>query len=197
MQRLLLIIMILLLSSGLAWLLLVWHPEDSKNAGIELHDAPKGGDFSFESYRGAVNLKDFRGKVVLLYFGYTWCPDICPTNLVLISTILDEMSETERAKVQPIFISVDPARDNVERLKEYVEYFHPKLLGVTGSEPVIADVAKRYGAAYQIHAEDGQANYVVDHSADTYLIGTDGELIAIIPHGATTEELLALVHPLL
>ncbi|MES9940187.1 MAG: SCO family protein [Candidatus Thiodiazotropha sp. 6PLUC2] len=197
MQRLLLIIMILLLSSGLAWLLLVWHPEDSKRGGAELQAVPKGGDFSFRSYQGVVSLKDFRGQVVLLYFGYTWCPDICPTNLALISTILDEMSEAERAKVQPIFVSVDPARDSVDRLKEYVEYFHPKLLGVTASEPVIREVAERYGAAYKLHQEEGEANYVVDHSADTYLVGTDGELINTIPHGATAEELLAAVRPLL
>jgi protein SCO1/2 len=100
-------------------------------------------------------------------------------------------------KVQPIFISVDPARDNVQRLKEYVEYFHPSLLGLTGDAATIAEVAERYGAAYQIHAEEGDDNYVVDHTADTYLIGTDGKLAKTLPHGTDLEVLLTAVRQLL
>lgn len=198
MQRSLLIIIALLLGMTLAWMLLVWEPEADNASGVEIEPAPKGGDFTLESYHGAVSLTEFRGSIVLLYFGYTWCPDICPTNLSLIGAVLDEMSAEERARVQPIFISVDPARDSVDRLKEYVQYFHPKLLGLTAGEQTLAEVATRYGAAFKIHAEDGQGNnYVVDHSADTYLIGADGALVKAIPHGVKLEVLLNSIRELL
>jgi protein SCO1/2 len=197
MQRSLLIIITLMLSAILVWLLLVWQPGDGRDRGIELQSVPKGGDFTLNSYRGAVSLRQFQGNAVVLYFGYTWCPDICPSTLALISAALEEMSEAERARVQPLFVSVDPARDRVERLKEYVEYFHPKLIGLTGDESVIAEVAKRYGAAYQVHMEEGQENYVVDHTADTYLIDADGRLVKTVPHGASVAELLSLVRALL
>ncbi|MEW8626735.1 MAG: SCO family protein [Candidatus Thiodiazotropha sp.] len=197
MQKPILIVVSLTLAAALGWLLLFWQPQNNNHASIPLQAAPQGGDFSFDSYRGEVSLKDFRGSVVLLYFGYTWCPDICPTNLSMISAILDEFPAAERARVQPIFISVDPARDSVQRLKEYVEYFHPTLLGLTGDAATIAEVAEQYGAAYQIHAKSGDDNYVVDHTADTYLIGTDGKLAKTLPHGTDLEDLMAAVRELL
>ena len=197
MQRPILIVVSLTLAAALAWMLLFWQPQNNNHTSIPLQAAPQGGDFSFDSYRGEVSLKDFRGSVVLLYFGYTWCPDICPTNLSMISAILDEFPAAERARVQPIFISVDPARDSVQRLKEYVEYFHPSLLGLTGDAATIAEVAEQYGAAYQIHAKSGDDNYVVDHTADTYLIGTDGKLAKTLPHGTDLEDLMAAVRELL
>ncbi|MBV2091566.1 MAG: SCO family protein [Candidatus Thiodiazotropha sp. (ex Ctena orbiculata)] len=197
MQRPILIVVTLTLAAALVWMLLFWQPQDEKHATVPLQAIPQGGDFSFDSYRGEVSLKDFRGSVVLLYFGYTWCPDICPTNLSMISTILDEFPVAERARVQPIFISVDPARDSVQRLKEYVEYFHPSLLGLTGDESALTDVAEQYGAAYKIHAKQGDDNYVVDHTADTYLIDTHGKLAKILPHGTDLEALMAAVRELL
>jgi protein SCO1/2 len=177
--------------------LLLWQPQDKQQAAIPLQAVPQGGEFSLDSYRGEVSLKDFRGRVVVLYFGYTWCPDICPTNLSVISATLDEMSESERVKVQPIFVSVDPARDTVERLKEYVEYFHPSLLGLTGNRSTIDQMAEQYGAAYKIHRKAGDDNYVVDHTADTYLIGINGKLVKTLPHGTDLPVLLAAVRDLL
>jgi protein SCO1/2 len=197
MQRSILIIVSLALAVTLVLMLLFWQPQNGGHSTIPLRAAPQGGEFRFDSYRGEVSLKDFRGRVVLLYFGYTWCPDICPTNLSMISAVLDELSESERVNVQPIFVSVDPARDNVQRLKEYVEYFHPRLLGLTGDAATIDEVAKRYGAAYQIHEEEGSDNYVVDHTADTYLIGKDGKLEVALPHGTDLNVLLSAVRQLL
>ncbi|MEJ2619558.1 MAG: SCO family protein [Candidatus Thiodiazotropha sp.] len=197
MQRSILIIVSLALAVSLVLVLLFWQPQIGGHAAIPLRAVPQGGEFSLDSYQGEVSLEDFRGSVVFLYFGYTWCPDICPTNLSMISAVLDEMSESERVKVQPIFVSVDPARDTVQRLKEYVEYFHPRLLGLTGDAATIAEVAGRYGAAYQIHAEEGVDNYVVDHTADTYLIGVDGKLAKIFPHGTDSQVLLTAVRALL
>ncbi|MCG8020007.1 MAG: SCO family protein [Candidatus Thiodiazotropha weberae] len=197
MQRPVLIVVSLTLAIALVWMLLFWQPQAEKHAAIPLQATPQGGDFSFDSYRGEVSLNDFRGSVVLLYFGYTWCPDICPTNLSMISAILDEIPAAERARVQPIFISVDPARDSVQRLKEYVEYFHPGLLGLTGDATTLAEVAEQYGAAYKIHAKQSDDNYVVDHTADTYLIDTDGKLAKILPHDTSLEALMGAVRELL
>jgi len=184
----------------LIWLLFVWQPAD--NVGSEANNErqtaqPKGGDFTLLSHRGAVSLSDFRGKVVLLYFGYTWCPDICPTNLAMMSAVMTEMGSDGLAQVQPIFISVDPERDTPQRLKEYVEYFHPNLVGITGSAADLADIAKRYGAAYQAVKKETETQYAVDHTADTYIIDRDGKLAGKMPHGSTVEELIAAIHPLL
>jgi protein SCO1 len=197
MQRYLLIVLILLLSGVLGWMVIAWQPEHQEAVDNDLINAPAGGEFTLDSYRGSVSLSDFRGKVVLLYFGYTWCPDICPTNLSIISAVLNEMSDEELERVQPVFVSVDPERDTVLRLKEYVAYFHPSLLGLTGSESVLTEITKRYGAAYRIVKEEGQANYVVDHSADTYLIDQNGQLVKALPHGYPAIDLLQSIRDLL
>ena len=198
MQSYLLITVILLLTGALTWLAVGWQPPGDDVSDTGLASVPEGGAFTLDSYRGPVSLDDFRGKVVLIYFGYTWCPDICPTNLSLISTALNEMSAEERERVQSLFISVDPDRDTVERLKEYTEYFHPGMLGLTGSESAIAEATKRYGAAYRMVKEEGDlTNYAVDHTADTYLIDREGRLVRAIPHGAQVDELLASVRALL
>ena len=198
MQRYLLIFVILLLAGALAWLAVGWQPPSEEAPDSGLASVPEGGAFTLDSYRGPVSLDDFRGKVVLLYFGYTWCPDICPTNLSLISAVLNEMPAEEQERVQPIFISVDPDRDTVQRLKEYTEYFHPSMLGLTGSESAIAEAAKRYGAAYRMVKEAGdETNYAVDHTADTYLIDREGRLVRAIPHGSQVDELLISVRALL
>ncbi|MCU7904495.1 MAG: SCO family protein [Candidatus Thiodiazotropha sp. (ex Epidulcina cf. delphinae)] len=200
MQRRLLFIAIGLLGGVLIWMLVVWRPageEAGEASDGRLSTPPEGGGFSLVSYRGPVNLSDFHGKVVLLYFGYTWCPDICPTNLAMMSAALNEMRSDELAGVQGIFISVDPHRDTPQRLKAYVEYFHPQLLGLTGSDVEIAVTAGRYGAAYRPVKEDAEGQYAVDHTADTYIIDRRGKLVMALPHGSGVEALLAVIRSLL
>ena len=164
---------------------------------------PPGGDFSLQSATGEVTLKNLTGKIVLIYFGYSYCPDICPTSLALTSAALIELTDTERAQVQAVFISVDPARDTPERLAEYTAFFHPDMLGLTGSKAQIDDIVKRYGAFYRIVDEDEDApqdhsqaviqsgknrgvksGYVVDHSSQTVVVGKNGKVQAILPHGS-------------
>ncbi|MCU7932295.1 MAG: SCO family protein [Candidatus Thiodiazotropha sp. (ex Codakia rugifera)] len=200
MQRFLLFTAIVLLACLLIWLLVIWQPADDigNEANNErLAAQPQGGDFSLLSHQGVVSLSDFRGKVVLLYFGYTWCPDICPTNLAMMSAAMTEMGSDGLTEVQPIFISVDPDRDTPQRLKEYVEYFHPNLVGVTGSAEDIEAITKRYGAAYRAVRKASETQYTVDHSADTYIIDRQGKLVKKMPHGSTVEELIAAIRPLL
>ncbi|MCU7853292.1 MAG: SCO family protein [Candidatus Thiodiazotropha sp. (ex Monitilora ramsayi)] len=193
MQKNLLFAGIALLAVLLGWMLLLWEPVGEHNKMPVQAEAPRGGDFTLLGPRGSVSLKNFRGQVVLLYFGYTWCPDICPTNLAIFSRVLNELTPEELARVQPIFISVDPARDTVERLKEYTEYFHEKLIGVTGTPTVVEEVAARYGVAYRAVKPGTETNYAVDHSADTYLVDPEGKLVLQLPHGTTAETLLARI----
>ncbi|MEN8179991.1 MAG: SCO family protein [Pseudomonadota bacterium] len=196
MQRTLLIGFILILASVLVWVSILWEPAQDPELCEQvpaLAEAPVGGGFTLHSYRGPVELGDFRNKIVLLYFGYTWCPDICPTNLGLTSLALDELTPDERERVQSLFVSVDPERDTVERLKEYGEYFHPKILGITGSAAEVAKVANLYGAAYRKVEQASEVGYAVDHSADTYLINRRGELVEVLPHGSPPEQVVRLI----
>lgn len=158
----------------------------------------KEADFVLQSVTGPVALSDYRGKVVVLYFGYTFCPDICPTSLGILSLALNELSAEELANVQPIFISVDPERDTVERLKTYVEAFHPGIIGVTGSSVEIAHVAQQYGVLYQkVEMPDSALGYGVDHSSMYYVINRDGSLNQRINHGTDPKEVAAILRQVL
>jgi protein SCO1/2 len=152
-----------------------------------------GGDFSLQSHQGPVKLSDFKRKVVLIYFGYTYCPDVCPTALALTSAALNQLTDAELAQVQTLFISVDPARDTPERLDEYAHFFHPSILGLTGSKAEIDDVTKRFGAYYRIPDDATGENYAVDHSSQTLVVDKEGEIQAVIPHGTAPEEMLLTI----
>ena len=161
-------------------------------------EAPPGGDFVLHSSKGPFSLKDYRGKVVLLYFGYTKCPDICPTSLSFMTQALNGLDDDELKKVLGVFVSVDPKRDTFELLDEYVAYFHRNLMGVTGSEKEITDTAALYGAQYyEVELEGSAFGYSVNHSAVTYLIAPDGELRFIFPHGTPPSVILEAVRHVL
>ncbi len=200
MQKTFLIASIALLMGLLTWILFGWQPVDESalsSGQTHLAAVPQGGDFTLQGQQGSVSLADFRGQVVLLYFGYTWCPDICPTTLSLFSRVLNALAPEELAQVQPIFVSVDPRRDNPDRLKEYTEYFHPRLIGITGSDAEVARAAALYGVAYRAVNPETDENYAVDHSADTYLIDQQGGLVQRLPHGSSAESLLNAIRGLL
>ncbi|MEW8537434.1 MAG: SCO family protein [Candidatus Thiodiazotropha endolucinida] len=157
-----------------------------------------GGDFVLYSSQGKVSLKQFRGKVVLLYFGYTKCPDVCPTSLSIIAQALNELSEEELKSVHGVFISVDPKRDDVQVLDEYVRHFHPNLVGVTGSEGEVTEVARRYGAQYEeVALEGSDFGYAVNHSSVTYLITPEGDLRFMLPHQTPAFVILEAIRYLL
>ncbi|WP_456412589.1 SCO family protein [Thiolapillus sp.] len=178
-----------------AWLVLwlLWTPlllaqgQPEGNAETPaVTEAPPGGDFALHSSKGVFALKDYRGKVVLLYFGYTQCPDVCPTSLSYLAQAFNELDEKELEKVVGVFVSVDPKRDTPELLDEYVDYFHPNFMGVTGGEKELAEAAARYGAQYyEVELEGSAFGYAVNHSAATYLIAPNGELRFIFPHGTS------------
>ncbi|MDP2751107.1 MAG: SCO family protein [Rhodocyclaceae bacterium] len=158
---------------------------------VDIAAPPTQGGFTLRSSAGPVSLADFRGKVVLLYFGYTFCPDICPTNLAAITQALTLLTPEEVARVRVVFVSVDPERDTPTRLAEYVAFFHPAMVGVTGTPEEVADVAKRYGAVYARQpSPPGESWYAVDHSASTYLIAPDGRQAATLPHDPPPSEIV-------
>ena len=153
-----------------------------------------GGDFTLQSAAGPVSLKDYRGKLVLVYFGYTYCPDICPTSLAATAEGLKQLTPEELARVAMIFVSVDPKRDTPERLKEYAEFFHPGIVGVTGTAEAIAEIAKRYGVFYAEQKVDtAGGGYVVDHSSDTFVIAPDGQLVGKIAHATPPDQVVVAI----
>jgi protein SCO1/2 len=153
-----------------------------------------GGDFTLQSAAGPVSLKDYRGKLVLVYFGYTFCPDVCPTSLAATAEGLKLLTPEELGKVAMIFVSVDPKRDTPERLKEYAEFFHPAIVGATGTPEVIAEIAKRYGVFYaEQKVATAGGGYVVDHSSDTFVIAPDGKLVAKIAHATPPDQVAVAI----
>ncbi|MCU7815032.1 MAG: SCO family protein [Candidatus Thiodiazotropha sp. (ex Rostrolucina anterorostrata)] len=161
---------------------------------LDLNGTELGGGFTLHSSQGEFSLEQLRGKVVLLYFGYTKCPDVCPASLAFLTQALNELSDDELKAVQGVFISVDPKRDNFQVLDDYVSYFHPNLMGVTGNDIEIAKVAKLYGAQYYEVALEGSAfGYAVNHSAVTYLITPEGELRFVFPHQTPSSVILEAI----
>lgn len=148
----------------------------------------QGGDFVVQSHAGDIRLSDYTGKVVLLYFGYTYCPDICPTSLTLMSNAFKALSAKELKQVQGIFISVDPDRDKTDKLQKYTQYFHPQIIGATSNKANIDDIVKCYGAFYRKVDTGSAAGYSVDHSSSTVLINKEGKIMTVIPHGTSGED---------
>lgn len=155
-----------------------------------------GGDFTLHtSKKEAVSLSSLRGKVVLLYFGFTYCPEMCPTELLQFQHVLAKLPPEKRGRVQPIFVSVDPKRDTPEVLDPYVEHFGGGILALTGSEPELRKVADQYGAQFR-YVPTG-SSYTVDHTVNTFVIDTSGKLVRVVPYGTPTQELLNYVSKLL
>ena len=180
----------------LVWLLLFWEP-GSDNADSTLTTGPTGGEFSLQSADGPVTLNDYRNKVVVLYFGYTFCPDICPTSLSLLSVTLNELTAEELQQVQAVFVSVDPERDTLKHLKTYAGYFHENIIGATGSREQIDAAVKKYGAGYNIVKSASEADYSVDHTSYTYIIDKSGKLRFSLPHGTSADEVSKSIRSLL
>jgi protein SCO1/2 len=144
---------------------------------ISIGEALIGGPFSLTDQNGRrVTEKDFLGKYMLVFFGYTYCPDICPTELQVMTEALRQMGPRADA-IQPVFISFDPERDTPETLKAYVENFSARLIGLTGSEQEIAQAAKAYRVYYRKVEGGGATDYLMDHSSIIYLMGPDGKFV--------------------
>jgi protein SCO1/2 len=155
-----------------------------------------GGPFTLTNQEGlAVSNEDFRGGYTLVYFGYTYCPDLCPTELQTITFALEELGD-DAEKITPLFVTVDPARDTVEAIQDYVSYFHPRLVGLMGTDQQIAQVTKAYGIFYAVSEDDGSTTeYLMDHTTTMYLMGPDGQYRTHLRAGMTAEEMAAAIKP--
>jgi protein SCO1/2 len=148
-----------------------------------------GGSFTLVDQNGkTVTAGDFRGRFMLVYFGYTYCPDVCPTTLTTMADAIDIL-DGDGDSVVPVFITVDPERDTPEHLKMYVNYFHPRLVGLTGTTQSVAAAAKAYRIYYAKAPEDGASgdDYLMDHLAFVFLMGPDGAFRAHFENGIGPE----------
>ncbi len=157
--------------------------------GLVSGRAPVGGPFELTDQTGHRRTDaDFRGKLVVLYFGYTYCPDVCPTELQSISLALEKLGAAAEA-VQPLFITVDPERDTPARLAEFVSSFHPRLIGLTGSVADIRKTAIEYRTFFVKNGATASGEYSVDHTGFIYLVGKDGRYLGFLPPGVAPDEI--------
>lgn len=174
----------LVIAAGIAWYQ-VRTAETMTSAG----SAAVGGPFTLTDHTGRqVTDAEYRGRWMLVYFGYTYCPDVCPTELSVMSQALDRLGPAAD-KVQPLFVSVDPERDTVPHLAGYVGLFNPRLVGLTGTPEQVAAAARAYRVYYaKVPVKDaGPENYTMDHSSFLYLMGPDGSFRGVYPAGTKPE----------
>ncbi|XP_024026451.1 protein SCO1 homolog 1, mitochondrial [Morus notabilis] len=179
---------LLLIATGAG--IVLYYDKEKKNHIEEIYSASKeiihgpsvgkaaiGGPFNLINHEGKrVTEKDFLGKWNLIYFGFTHCPDICPDELQKLAAAVDKIKQKVGIEIVPVFISVDPERDTVEQVGEYVKEFHPKLVGLTGDSDEIRNVARAYRVYYMKTAEE-DSDYLVDHSIVMYLMGPDMQFV--------------------
>ncbi|MET0166740.1 MAG: SCO family protein [Vicinamibacterales bacterium] len=156
-----------------------------------------GGDFTLTDHEGkAFSLRDARGKVVLIHFGFTSCDSTCPATMTKVSAALEKLG-SRAASVQPLLISVDTRRDTPAVLRDYVHKFHPAYVGLTGSKQQVEAVARQYRAPIHVHAADGDGFYVADHGSGLYLVARDGMLADLVFFEASPDVIAKRVASLL
>lgn len=173
---------------AIAALMLTACSQETQTTGSEappLEGAAIGGDFTLTGETGEpVSFSDFDGQYRTVYFGYAYCPDICPTDNQRAMAGLkrfEEESPELGAKVQPLFVSIDPERDTPEVLTEFTDAFHPRLIGMTGTKEQLDAAANAFAVYYSRGEETESGGYLMDHSNITYLFGPDGNPLAMLP----------------
>jgi protein SCO1/2 len=156
----------------------------AKDGAVEI-----GGPFTLIDQTGAVvTEKTYAGTWQVVFFGYTYCPDVCPTDLATVTTALDDLGPLAE-RVTPIFISIDPERDTVEQLAGYHEYFHPRFAMLTGTPEQVAQVAREFRVYYAKAQDGGASDYLMDHSSITYLLDPDGRYVTHFSHGTDPQKM--------
>lgn len=173
-------------AGALGWMRFAAPPATQPVVQGNLAGASLGGPFTLINQDGqTVRDRDFAGRWRLVYFGYAFCPDVCPTDLALIGRGLQAFEAKDAAlgaRVAPIFITIDPQRDTPAALKPFVVAFHPRLVGLTGTAAQIDAVTKAYGVYAKRMDTSDPENYLMDHSAMVYLFDPDGKPVAFLPH---------------
>jgi len=150
-----------------------------------------GGPFTLTDQAGRrVTEKDFLGRYMLIFFGYTHCPDICPSALQVMAAALDKLGDKAK-EITPVFVTLDPERDTPAKMADYVKSFDQRIVGLTGSKEEVASAAKAYRVYYQLGQPDKQTgDYAVDHAAIIYLMGKDGQFVTHIPHTTNVDQVV-------
>lgn len=193
-----LVIVLAALSAVLLVLLLRIMTAGVDGQGLTSGEIAIGGPFQLTDQTGKpVSDEDFRGHLMLVYFGYTYCPDVCPTELQAMTAALDQL-EVDAVQVQPIFITVDPGRDDAKTLREYVTNFHPTLVGLTGTEDEIAKAARAYRVYYaKAQATADSDNYLMDHSSFIYLMSREGKYLKHFGPNTPPDDMAAAIRKFL
>ncbi len=172
----------LAIGAGIGWTEIQNQNKQGQNAQVTnkpMAGVKIGGAFELTDQNGnLVNNKDFDGQYKLIYFGFTYCPAICPTELAKITKAMKEIGD-DAEKIQPVFITVDPERDTPKVLKSYLTMFDPKIIGLTGTRAEIDDVLQKYKIYASKTQEPGTDEYTMDHSSFIYLISPNGDLLSI------------------
>jgi protein SCO1/2 len=189
-----------ILVAAAGWLL--WPVDrEQQHSAAELMDIvmwgrePIGGPFALIDHNGKPRTDaDFRGKLLLIYFGFTYCSDACPTDLQAIAGAVDKLGSMGEA-VQPLFITVNPEMDTPEQLKTYVALFHPRMIGLTGDRRQIREVARAYKVYFAKTMPAIRSDPNVDHSGLVFLVGTDGQYIGFFPPGTPADRMVEVLRP--
>lgn len=152
-----------------------------------------GADFQLESHQGMVKLSDFQNKVVLLYFGYSHCPDICPATLNIMAAGMRLLNQHEQKNVQGLFVSLDPARDSPAKLKTYTAFFSAKIMGVTAKRKTLDVIAQQWRFTYHTPEHPKTAFYIVQHPNFLYVVNKDGHLVGLLDEKSTPEDVAKVV----
>jgi protein SCO1/2 len=191
-----LLVMLLFVAGAGLWAATWWREQASPPValGVAIPGGVEvGGKFTLVAADGhSVSDTDFRGRFMLVYFGYIFCPDVCPTELQAVSASLALLGD-QAAKVTPIFITIDPERDTPQAIGEYTRLFDDRLIGLTGTASQIAQAAKAYRTYYARVEPKAGGTYLMDHSSFLYLMGPDGKFRALIKPGSTPEDIAALL----
>jgi len=156
----------------------------------EIASVPIGGPFELIDQDGRlVTEQDLAGRLMLVYFGYTFCPDVCPTSLQTMSVALEQLGD-DALDVAFLFVTLDPKRDTLAQMKAYVSLFEPEPVGLTGTAEQVAAAARAYRVYYRLHDDDGDEDYLVDHSSFVYLMDREGRYLAHFGHAATPEQMV-------
>lgn len=154
-------------------------------------------DFTLDSLDGKINKDDFKGKVLAVYFGYTLCPDVCPTSLSTLAQALNQLN-IEKDDFTGIFVSVDPQRDSLQNLNEYAKYFHPNFIGASSNKEYLDDMTKRYGSYYEkVILKDSAMDYSVSHTSYIYIFNKDGKFVSKIDHFSNPDKIAKILKEIL
>ncbi|WP_419770335.1 MAG: SCO family protein [Candidatus Marinarcus sp.] len=155
-------------------------------------------DFHVSTLNGELNKSDLKGKVLAVYFGYTFCPDVCPTSLSTLAQALNGFSQDQIKEFRGLFISVDPDRDTLENLQSYAKYFHKNFIGATSTKENIDDITKRYGTFYEkIYLKDSKMDYSVSHTSYIYIFDRDGNFVQKVDHFSDPNSIKKVLQQLL